>query len=87
MPGLSDTAMQHADEYLKIPMFGFTESFNISVSAAIILHRLSNKLRQSDISYSLNENEKDELILTWLKQSVKKSDMIINEFISKHKNI
>ena len=83
MPGLSETAMQNADEYLKIPMVGFTESFNISVSAAIILHRLSYKLRQSDISYSLNEIEKDELILSWLKQSVKKSDMIIKDFLSK----
>ncbi len=83
MPGLSDIAMKHADEYLKIPMYGFTESFNISVSAAIILHHLSHKLRQSDISYLLNENEKDELILRWLKQSIKKSDLIIKDYLSK----
>jgi tRNA (guanosine-2'-O-)-methyltransferase len=82
LPGLSETALQHADEYLKIPMYGFTESFNISVSAAIILHHLTNKLRHSDIEYLLNEQQKDELILSWLKQSVKKSELIIKDFLS-----
>lgn len=83
MPGLTKTALNLADEYLKIPMFGFTESFNISVSAAIILHHLSHELRQSDIDYKLNDIEKDNLILNWLKNSVKKSDLIIKDFISK----
>lgn len=83
LPGLSKIAMDHADEFLKIPMYGFTESFNISVSAAIILHHLSHKLRQSGIDYNLNEKEKDELVLHWLKHSVKKSDLIIKDFSAK----
>ena len=82
LPGLSDTAMKNADEFLKIPMFGFTESFNISVSAAVILHHLSLKLRQSGINIFLDENEKNEIILNWLKNSIKKSDLIIKEFLS-----
>ena len=82
-PGLSDIAMENADEFLKIPMFGFTESFNISVSAAVVLHHLSLKLRQSDIKFELSEDEKNTIILEWLKQSIKKSDLIIEKFLTK----
>jgi len=80
-PGLSKIALENADEFMKIPMYGFTESFNISVSAAIILHHLSLKLRELGINYKLNKDEKDDIILEWLKRSIKKSEMIVNEFI------
>ncbi|MGZ6540211.1 MAG: TrmH family RNA methyltransferase, partial [Bacteroidia bacterium] len=30
LTGISHTVREHADEYVKIPMYGFTESFNIS---------------------------------------------------------
>lgn len=82
-PGISDVAIENADEFLKIPMYGFTESFNISVSAAIILHHLSLKLRNEKIDYLLTEKEKEDIILEWLKRSIKKSDLIVNEFLSK----
>ncbi len=85
-PGLSNIALENADEYLKIPMFGFTESFNISVSAAIILHHLSLKLRESEILFTLSEEEKNDIILNWLKRSIKKSDLLIKDFLSKNKN-
>ena len=81
-PGLTDIAMKNADEYLKIPMYGFTESFNISVSAAISLHHLSLKLRQSDIEFKLSETEQNEIILEWLKRSIKDSETIIKKFIA-----
>ena len=85
--GLSDLMIKNADEYLKIPMYGFTESFNISVSAAIILHYLTNKLRQSGIDWYLSNSEKEELKLGWLKQTIKKSSMLVDDFLSKKKNI
>ena len=43
--GVSDYVKQNADGYLKIPMVGFTESLNISVAAAIILQKITSKLR------------------------------------------
>ena len=61
--GLTPEVITHADEYLKIPMFGFTESLNISVSAAIILQTLTTSLRNSPIHWQLNETEKDQLKL------------------------
>jgi len=81
-PGLSNIAMENADEFLKIPMYGFTESFNISVSAAICLHHLSWKLKQSDIEYKLSEPEQDEIVLKWLKRSIKDSETIIRKYIA-----
>ena len=59
-PGLSELALDHADEFLKIPMLGFTESFNISVSASIILHHLRLKLNQSEIEWQLSKDERDD---------------------------
>lgn len=70
MHGLSETAMNLADSYLKIPMVGFTESFNISVSAAIIIHYLNYKLRKSDVQYELFPDEKEQIRLQWVKNSV-----------------
>lgn len=80
LPGITETIMNEADEFLKIPMFGFTESFNISVSAAIILHHLSGKLRASDANWQLTEKEKTELKLQWIRNTIKKSDLIEKRF-------
>jgi len=86
MNGLTDLMINHADEYIKIPMVGFTESYNISVSAAIILHYLTLKLRNSKIDWQLSESEKKIILLEWLKKSIKKSSLLIDDFLSKNNN-
>jgi tRNA (guanosine-2'-O-)-methyltransferase len=53
--GLSATILKEADGFLKIPMYGFTESLNISVSAAIILQSVVTKLKQTNIDWQLSE--------------------------------
>lgn len=77
MRGLTPEAIAMADEHLKIPMYGFTESFNISVSVAIVLHHLRLKLQESNINWKLSESEKEDVLLNWMKTSIKKSDQII----------
>jgi tRNA (guanosine-2'-O-)-methyltransferase len=69
--GLSEEIMQKADGFLKIPMVGFTESLNISVSAAIILQNLTNRLRNSDIPWQLTEAQVLEKRLDWTRKSIK----------------
>lgn len=69
--GLSEEIMKEADGFLKIPMVGFTESLNISVSAAIIIQNLTNRLRNSDINWQLSEEEIMEKRLAWAKKSIK----------------
>jgi tRNA (guanosine-2'-O-)-methyltransferase len=69
--GLSQEILDHADGFLKIPMVGFTESLNISVSAAIIIQNLMNRLRNSSIDWQLSEDEILEKRLAWTKNSIK----------------
>lgn len=76
MEGLTDIALQEADEYLKIPMYGFTESFNLSVAAAICLQHLSHKLRKENINWQLDDVARDETLLRWLRYSVDRSEII-----------
>lgn len=82
MEGLTETVLDNADEFLRIPICGFTESFNISVTAAILLHHLSGMLRRSSLDWPLTEAEKQALRLEWLKQSVKQPDLLIKRFLS-----
>lgn len=69
--GLSPEILEKADGFLKIPMVGFTESLNISVSAAIIIQNLTNRLRNSDIDWHLSDEEMMEKRLVWAKNSIK----------------
>ena len=69
--GLSQEVLDQADGFVKIPMAGFTESLNISVSAAIILQNLTSRLRQSEIHWQLSEEEKNVLRLNWARNTIK----------------
>jgi len=79
--GLSEVAINNADEYVKIPMYGFTESFNISVSAAIMLHYLTEKLKKSKVDWRLTKNDLIETKLNWARNVVKSSDLLEKEFL------
>ncbi|RRQ48235.1 TrmH family RNA methyltransferase [Maribacter algicola] len=78
--GLSKEVMDKADMFLKIPMVGFTESLNISVSAAIILQDLTTKLRNSNSPWRLSEEEILEKRLDWTKKSIKSIEEILIRF-------
>lgn len=79
-PGISSQVEFLADEYLTIPMVGFTESLNISVSAATILYQLTNRLRKSDIEWQLTAEEKNEVMLNWMRRHIKRCDLIEKRF-------
>ncbi|HQQ93183.1 MAG TPA: RNA methyltransferase [Bacteroidia bacterium] len=84
LEGASEEALQAADELLRIPMYGFTESFNISVSAAICMYELSNRIRRQVNDYQLGQDEKNELYLNWLCQSTAKGELILQDFLRRH---
>jgi len=86
LTGLSTVAIEHADEYLKIPMFGFTESFNISVSAALILYILTDRLRNSGINWQLTPGEINDIRLEWVKRTLRKPEIYEKEFLKTHKS-
>ena len=83
-PGISKYVKEMADEQLTIPMVGFTESLNISVSAATIIYTLITKLRKSKIDWHLNPQEADELMLKWLRKHIRRSDLLEARFLEEH---
>lgn len=81
LEGLSADAAAMADEALTIPMVGFTESLNISVTVAILLHQLTERLRKSGLPWQLSATESLQVKLQWLKNSIRGSGMIEKSFL------
>lgn len=80
-PGLSEPVFEAADECVRIPMSGFTESFNVSVSAAIMLYELTERLRSERSDWQLTEEEKQELRVKWVQYSMgAKLDAIVQRY-------
>jgi tRNA (guanosine-2'-O-)-methyltransferase len=67
-------------------MVGFTESYNISVSAAITLYSLRKRLEISSLDWKISEEERSELLLKWLRTSIKKSEVIEKRFVENYKS-
>lgn len=84
LTGITKDVEEMADEFIKLPMYGFTESFNISVCAALCMYELSTKIRKENSNYQLKKTEKDDIYIEWLKASIKKHDLIIKEFDNKY---
>lgn len=82
--GLSQEVLDQADGFLKIPMVGYTESLNISVSAAIIIQDITTRLRQSAINWHLTEDEIWEKRLDWTRKSIKDIDFIERKYLEEH---
>lgn len=85
--GLSQEVMENADLFLQIPMVGFTESLNISVSAAIILQHVTNQLRRSDIKWQLSEEEQLQKRMEWIQNSIKNCDQLVERYQSDNDSV
>lgn len=80
LTGLSDTVISQADEFVKVPMYGFTESLNVSVCAAIIMYSVMQRLRKSDVDWHLSDERKYEILFQWYRNAIKASDEILERF-------
>ncbi|MEN1786143.1 MAG: RNA methyltransferase [Bacteroidota bacterium] len=78
--GLSEAMQQHADAFLQIPMVGFSESLNVSVSAAIIIQKLADELRKSRLPWHLSDLQQQEKRFDWIKKSIKIVEQIIGHY-------
>lgn len=79
--GLSSLAHDMADEMAYIPMTGFTQSLNISVSAAICLHALTSKLKSTQTSWQLSGAEQLDLQIEWLVKSAQNGERIAQRWV------
>jgi tRNA (guanosine-2'-O-)-methyltransferase len=77
LSGASETAMQLADVYMKIPTVGFTESLNVSVASAIIMQHLTQRMRDENLSWQMTNDEKLQLKIEWAKRSIYWSKYIV----------
>lgn len=75
--GISDEAMEAADEYLRIPMCGMVESLNVSASAAILIYQLTQRIRAQVADWQLTEEEQVRLLYDWTHLSVKDATRIL----------
>ena len=82
--GCSKETLRLADKKIKIPMYGFTESYNISVSASLCLQHLTYKMRQSKINWRLTIDEQKTVMLQWLRNSIKASKGIEEKFLASY---
>lgn len=82
LSGLSEQAIENSDYTAHIPMYGFTESFNISVAAAISLKVLSERIREEKVNWQLSEEERLALKVEWAKNTIKSSDLIVERYLS-----
>jgi len=85
LTGLSELALQEADGFVRLPMYGFTESYNISVSVALSLYETTERLRKSEIAWHLNEQQKLDLKLAWVRQVIRHAEKVEKEIIARRK--
>ncbi len=78
--GVSGDVINMSDAEVKIPMYGFTGSFNVSVAAAICLHTMRRRLTDSDIHWQLSPADAEEIMLTWCKRSLKHHERYLREY-------
>lgn len=79
LTGLTREAIAGADAYVKIPMYGFTESFNISVCAALSLFSLTERMRRQlpATSYQLPTDALLDLKLHWAMQAIRDGEKVV----------
>ena len=78
--GLSDYAIKNADEWLHLPMYGFSESYNISVCVALCLYHLRRIMEDHEIPWQIEVEERQHIYLEWLRQSVKRLGALDRKF-------
>lgn len=83
LTGLTREAIDNADGYVKIPMYGFTESFNISVCAALSLFSVTERMRRSpSIKWQMSDEEQLTLKLHWAMQAIRDGEQVLAQVAS-----
>ena len=83
--GVSREAIDLADGVLQVPMSGFSESMNISVSAGIIIYHLSQLMsKKYGAKYFTQGQEKEEIYIKFLLNSVRAKDKLVEIFDNKY---
>jgi tRNA (guanosine-2'-O-)-methyltransferase len=82
--GLTNEAFEMADEFVRIPMYGFTESFNISVSVSLCLFHFTERIRVEKSNWQLSHEEKTDIYLEWYRNTITNSERIERKFFNEY---
>lgn len=85
--GISEELSANADAFLHIPMHGFTESFNLSVSAALVLSALRTRLEASSIDWLLSPEAQTELKISWCERILNGGPQLAQKFREEFKKV
>jgi tRNA (guanosine-2'-O-)-methyltransferase len=85
--GISEELSANADAFLHIPMHGFTESFNLSVSAALVLSALRTRLEASSIDWLLSPERQTELKISWCERILNGGPQLAQKFRAEFKKV
>ncbi|MBL1142040.1 MAG: RNA methyltransferase [Proteobacteria bacterium] len=83
--GSEDTGLHRAQEHkadykVQIPITGFTQSYNVSVSAGISLYYLINKIKETNQNWQLTKDEKEKLLIEWLSKSTPTGRILLDKY-------
>jgi tRNA (guanosine-2'-O-)-methyltransferase len=82
--GITESIIANADYHLTIPMYGFTESFNLSVSVAVILQTLRNRLEKETFPWKLSIDEQHALQIIWSTRILNGGEALEKQFRTAH---
>lgn len=77
--GISEELRKLADYQIAIPMYGFTESFNVSVSVALTLQALRKRLEDSTYDWLLSNKDEIDIKLKWCQRYMKNGNVVRKE--------
>ena len=78
--GISEEVKEAADVFLRIPMVGFVESFNLSASAAIVFHVLSRRIRQEGLPWRLKAEDAERVLFNWIRHTAPHAESLVKRF-------
>ena len=81
--GLSSEILDESESLISAPMDGFNESYNISVSCAIIMNQIISKAKKQNKLVHLNKKEMDSLKMEWYIKSIRNSSTVIKNLMKK----
>jgi len=82
--GISQYIVDNSDDFVTIPMVGFTESLNLSACAAIIASYLRHSMEKGGIDISIDEDDRDDIMIEWLKNSIRNADLVMQRIIEQN---
>ncbi len=75
--GLSEAAAAEADGLFRLPMYGFVESFNVSVAAALALSGVLEARRSAGTLPGLDPEDRAAVETRWFMRSVRAAPMLL----------